>query len=103
MALRPDADIAGLGIPGLVDAEEIGRGGFAVVYRARQEALDREVAVKVCTAGTRGSSRAGRTEARARFSHECAGLGRLSGHPHVVPVHAAGVLADGRAYLVMDY
>ncbi len=90
----------GLGIPGLTDAEVIGRGGFALVYRARQAMLDRDVAVKVSTDGGRGT---GSDEAAARFAHECAALGRLSGHPHVVPVHATGALPDGRAYLVMDH
>lgn len=85
-----------LGIPGLTDATIIGRGGFAVVYRAHQSALGRDVAVKVCTAAEGDA-------AAARFAHECVALGRLSGHPHVVPVHATGTLADGRPYLVLDY
>ena len=38
-----------LGIPGVVGAEEIGRGGFAVVYRAFQPAAARTVAIKVLT------------------------------------------------------
>ncbi|MBA3745805.1 serine/threonine-protein kinase, partial [Sporichthya sp.] len=89
----------GLDIPGLTDAEVIGRGGFAVVYCARQATLDRHVAVKVSTAGKRGAAES----AAERFAHECAALGRLSGHPHVVPVHASGTLPDGRPYLVMDH
>ncbi len=92
-------DIPGLGVPGLSDAEVVGRGGFAVVYRAHQDALGRDVAVKVSTAGRRGPA----DEAATRFAHECIALGRLSGHPHVVPVHATGALSDGRPYLVMDY
>ena len=34
---------------GLDDAEEIGRGGFGIVYRCTESALDRVVAVKVLT------------------------------------------------------
>jgi serine/threonine protein kinase len=87
-----------LGIPGLSGAEVIGRGGFAVVYRAHQTSLGRDVAVKV---GTR--RHAARDDDADRFAHECLALGRLSGHPHVVAVHATGVLPDGRPYLVMDH
>lgn len=88
-----------LDIPGLDDGVVIGRGAFAVVYRARQAALDRDVAVKVCAASLPGEG----MEAAERFAREGAALGRLSGHPCVVPVHATGVLRDGRAYLVMDF
>ena len=38
-----------LGIPGLEEAEVVGRGGFAVVYKAFQPAFRRTVAVKVLT------------------------------------------------------
>ncbi len=85
-------------IPGLRDFALIGRGAFAVVYRARQDALDRDVAVKVCAAGADAA-----VEAAQRFARESLALGRLSGHPHVLPVHATGTLSDGRPYLVLDY
>src|SRR5918997_6450555 len=39
-----------LGVPGMEDAVEIGRGGFAVVYRARQPELNRTVAIKMLSA-----------------------------------------------------
>jgi len=82
--------------PGLRDLVEIGRGGFGVVYRARQDGLDRDVAVKFLTAR--------RDEAaRARFAQECRALGQLSGHPHIVGVHDGGVRPDGQAFLVMPF
>ena len=82
--------------PGLRDLDEIGRGGFGVVYRARQEGLDRHVAVKFLTA------RPGE-QIRDCFAQECRALGQLSGHPHNVGVHDGGVRADGRAFLVMPF
>lgn len=39
---------------------------------------------------------------RRRFLREAGAAGRLSGHPGIVTVHDAGILSDGRPYLVMD-
>ena len=82
-------------IAGLTDLVEIGRGGFGTVYRARQAAFDRTVAVKVLeqTADLRTLQ---------RFDRERAALGRLSGHPHIVSVYDGGII-DGQAYLVMEF
>jgi serine/threonine protein kinase len=84
-------------IPGYDDFVEIGRGGFAVVYRARQTRLRRLVAVKVLNGGDPSPA------ALARFEHECAAIGALSGHRNVVAVHDAGTTDDGRPYLTMEY
>ncbi|MFE2302267.1 serine/threonine-protein kinase [Streptomyces sp. NPDC059445] len=76
--------------------EVLGRGGFATVYRAHQVAVGREVALKV-------DSRVLATDRdRQRFLREVTAAGRLSGHPHVVPVYDAGVLGDDRPYMVME-
>jgi eukaryotic-like serine/threonine-protein kinase len=69
----------------------LGRGGMGRVYRVRDRELDREVALKVLS-GFGASAERLRTEARV--------LARLE-HPGIVPVHDAGVLADGRAFYVM--
>ncbi len=86
-----------LGIPGLIDAVEIGRGGFAVVYRALQVDFQRAVAVKVLT-GAHIDERN-----RERFDRERRALGALSSHPNIVPVYAAGYTDTGHAYLLMPY
>ena len=74
--------------------EEIGRGGMATIYAARDETLGREVALKVSNALS------GQAAVDARMRTEASVLAALE-HPGVVPVHDAGVLPDGRAYYVM--
>ena len=81
-------------IEGYTDLAEVGRGGFAVVYRARQERIGRLVALKVLTTGHLDE------RARARFTRECQAMGELSWHPHVVAVHDSGTAADGRALVL---
>ncbi|MGV9949648.1 protein kinase domain-containing protein [Rhodococcus aetherivorans] len=89
----PAAELAGAGFD---DAEEIGRGGFGVVYRCTQTELERTVAVKVLTVDLD-------EENRARFFREQRAMGRLTGHPHIVPVLQVGATDSGRPYLVMPY
>ena len=84
------------GIPGIGDVEEIGRGGFGVVYRATEEELGRDVAVKVLT-GTVDD------RTRSRFERECRAMGALSGHPHIVTIYRSGTTEAGLLYLVMEY
>ncbi|RZL77266.1 MAG: protein kinase [Rhodococcus sp. (in: high G+C Gram-positive bacteria)] len=81
---------------GFDDAREIGRGGFGVVYRCTQSALDRAVAVKVLTGDLD-------EENRARFLREQRAMGRLTGHPNVVSVLEVGVTDTGLPFLVMPY
>ncbi len=73
--------------------EEVGRGGMAAVYRARDRELDREVALKVEGAAVPERE-------RARMLREARILARLE-HPGIVPVHDVGVLPDGRTYYAM--
>jgi tetratricopeptide (TPR) repeat protein/predicted Ser/Thr protein kinase len=74
--------------------EEIGAGGMGVVYRARDERLERDVAVKVLPAGALDET------ARARFRREALALSRLS-HPHIGTIHDFGS-ESGTDFLVME-
>jgi hypothetical protein len=83
-------------IPGHTVTSVLGTGGFAAVYRGWQRAVGREVAIKI-------DNRALFSERdRRRFFREVTAAGRLSGHPHVIDVYDAGMLGDGRPYLVME-
>ncbi len=75
--------------------EEIGRGGFAVVYRARDTKMDRQVALKVI-AGVHPDEEAASLQ---RFQQEARTAANLR-HPNIVPVHDFGD-ADGVLYLAM--
>lgn len=74
--------------------EEIGRGGMAVVYRARERALDREVAIKILP--VQFAFDEGFIERFQREGRIAAGLE----HPHIVPIYRVG--RSGQIiYLVM--
>ncbi|MGH3806753.1 MAG: protein kinase domain-containing protein [Pseudonocardiaceae bacterium] len=84
-------------IDGYRDLVQVGRGGFGVVYRARQEYLDREVAVKVLAVPALDKA------ALTRFVRECRLTSRLTGHPNVVTVLDTGTARSGRPYVVTEY
>lgn len=83
-------------LPGYEVLDVLGQGGFGVVYRARQLAVGREVAVKVDNRPLLAE------RDRRRFMREVTAAGSLSGHPHVADVYDAGTLADGRPYMVLE-
>ena len=83
-------------IPGLDAIEPVARGGMGIVYKARDTALDRPVAVKVLARSWHVPD-----ADRARAEREAVLLARLD-HPHVVRILAAGV-TDGLPYLVMEW
>jgi WD40 repeat protein len=84
-----------LEVPGHEILEEIGRGGMGVVYKARQVALGRVVAVKMIHLGV-GENR----DMLARFHAEATAIARLK-HPNIIQVHEVGSCAAG-PYLVME-
>jgi hypothetical protein len=75
---------------------EVGRGGMGVVYRARDERLQRRVAIKVLP-----PELAFQKDIRERFTREAQTAARLS-HPHIVPIHTVGE-GQGLVYFVMGY
>jgi serine/threonine protein kinase len=79
--------------------ERIGRGGMGSVYLAHDRALDRRVAIKVVSLP---EPAVGTGLAGERLTREARILAGLE-HPGLVPVHDAGVLADGRPYYVMKW
>lgn len=74
--------------------DELARGGMGVVYRAEDQVLGREVAVKVLGPKLVGS------DAARRFVVEAELTGWLQ-HPGIPPVHDLGTLPDGRPFLAM--
>src|SRR5262245_27176216 len=82
-------------LPGYELMGRIDAGGMGVVWRVRELAFQRTLAVKVMKAET-GSD----PNLLRRFPAEARITGQLA-HPSIVPVHAKGQLADGRPYFAM--
>ncbi len=80
---------------------EIGRGGMAVVYEAKDTTLDRRVALKMMIDNPfqdPGES----AQDEERFLREARFCASLSKHPNIVSVYEAGVM-EGKRYIVMEY
>jgi serine/threonine protein kinase len=75
----------------------LGSGGFADVFLFEQNMPRRQVAVKVLL------SEVVNDQVRQLFQAEANLMAQLSSHPSVLTVFQAGVSADGRPYLVMEY
>jgi ATP/maltotriose-dependent transcriptional regulator MalT len=88
--------VAELEAEGYHDAEPVGRGGFGVVYRCKQPSLDRVVAIKVLSSDQDDVD-------LVHFDREQRAMGRVSGHPNIVPVLHSGLTFTGRPYIVMPY
>ena len=76
--------------------DKIGAGGMGVVYRARDERLGREVALKVLPQATLGDE-----DARGRFRRDAMALSRLN-HPNIATVHDFDA-EEGVDFLVMEH
>ena len=86
----------GAGEPGYVIEEQIGAGGMAVVFRARDEMLGRLAAVKVIA-----PPMAGDPEFRARFLRESRAVAAVNSQ-HIIPVYGAGE-AEGTLYIATRF
>lgn len=76
--------------------DTLGSGGMAAVYLARDEQLDRLVAVKMLLVKDLSDGQA------IRFQNEAKAIGRLK-HSAIMTALDFGVTADNQPYLVLDY
>src|SRR3984893_15798232 len=76
--------------------EKVGSGGMGVVYRARDEQLERDVALKVLPSGTLSND-----ASRRHFRKEALALAKLN-HPNIETVYEFDT-QDGMDFLVMEY
>ncbi len=95
-ATAPTDDFAGRRLGRWQLECEIGRGGMAVVYRARslEGPAGQDAALKLLTLGALAAS------GRERFLREQQALLRLR-HPYIAPLYDAGVADDGTPWLAM--
>jgi hypothetical protein len=75
----------------------LGQGGMGQVFLARDERLQRDVAIKVLLGDAPLDA-----DARAQLAHEARAVARI-GHPGVVEVFDLGDLDDGSSFIVMEY
>ncbi|MFZ1642721.1 MAG: protein kinase [Candidatus Contendobacter sp.] len=76
---------------------EIGRGGMATVYRALQQSLGRQVAIKILAHGPEEDS-----EFAQRFKKEGRILARLL-HPNIITIHDVGISENNQLFLSVEY
>ncbi len=76
--------------------EQVGAGGMGVVYRAHDDQLERDVALKVLPAGTLSDN-----PSRRLFRKEALALAKLS-HPNIETIYEFDT-QDGIDFLVMEY
>lgn len=75
---------------------KIGEGGMSVVYKARQDAVDRFVAIKMLHLNLCEEEKNVK-----RFQREAKAISRLT-HPHLVTVHDVGTADTGQPFYVME-
>src|SRR5260370_26297998 len=93
--MKKQDDLIGTMLGNYREFETLGQGGMARVYKAHQENLDREVAIKVLPPWY-----AADRSFVERFNLEARLVARLS-HPNIVTVHDASE-QQGHLYIVMQ-
>lgn len=93
----PSVDALAPHFPQLQLVGLLGRGGMGAVYKARQPALDRFVALKILPVAAAG----GNPSFAERFQREARALAQLS-HPNIVGVYDFGQVA-GFSYFIMEF
>src|SRR5512140_2506386 len=92
---EPEADLTGSSLGRFRVLSPLGRGGMGVVYRAEDEALRREVALKVLPPSATGDE-----ERRRRLLREARAAAAVN-HPNIATIYEVGE-ADGRIYIAME-
>ncbi|MFO0593192.1 MAG: protein kinase [Polyangiaceae bacterium] len=99
--VQPMEIARGTKIDRYVVSDELGRGGFGAVYKARDEERGTPVAIKVSAPAEHGSGPAQNIRRFTDQQNEIEALIRLS-HPSIVEYKRCGQLPDGRIYIVME-
>jgi ABC-type sugar transport system substrate-binding protein/predicted Ser/Thr protein kinase len=94
LEMLPDS-LIGRRIKDYIVREKIGRGGMAVVYRAYQPSVHRDVALKIIFLGSENQDE----RFRERFAQEAELIARLE-HLHILPIYDYGV-EDDMAFIAM--
>ncbi len=78
-----------------VTLKKLGEGGKGIVYKARDTALNRVVAIKMLKSAVSGE------EAYSRFMREAQAVAKLN-HPNIVSIHDIGK-EDGKQFFVLEF
>lgn len=84
-------------VTGFAGFEEIGRGAFSTVYRARQLEFGRDVAVKILQGSVDDA------DERASFEREIRAMGAVSEHPHIATVLSSAISDGGQPCIIVEY